>query len=343
MSTTKYFQAGPDDAELHTAPKSPPEPAKMALTHHSPDFVKLMKYTVKALDKVTIHNPSRDAPADFDESTQAVPEATLHMASGLTDTEEALNELLKVSVIHTQMIEQLQEANDEVSEQLQMILEKMHRMDADMRALRATQTINSLAKQYLFRADKTATDQQTFTPSPDRYQQSFVNPFVMSPVTTYDRSHWTDMSNNIAATLAVAPQVPDSPSSSSNPQERRPAKPHRYAPRLFPPHMKWTARSKADASAREEHVKRSRVTYDGTGGQTPNMSPTAVVALGDGDSSAKQECFQDNEDTESVYGSVSSGESSLEGDAECDEPEEPSEPSLSSWIYGKATKALFRR
>lgn len=88
---------------------------------------------------------------------------------------------------------------------------------------------------------------------------------------------------------------------------------------------------------REEHVKRSRVTYDSKGGQTPNIPPPSLRHDDGGIHEKLQASLRDSPSDQSSNRSVSSADDSEEDD----EYDESAEPSLTSWLYVKAAKALF--
>lgn len=326
----RHFTAAPDDAELDMEPKTTPQSAP---TYHIDDLDEPMENIVNALIKMGIYSPPGDSDVGNDEMAQGVPKATSNVVSRVTDTEDALAELVRVSFIHTHMLMDLQAANAALSEQLEATTVRLDQMQVEFHALRDAHSTRFLSNDN-FNLRETTFDGQSFMVSPAGHQHSVINRFVTHPVPGYDSSDWMDMSD-IATTLAVAPQITSSASwassqsSSSSFRERRQSKPHRYATPL--PQPSSDGDIKADASDREEHVKRSRITYDGNGGQTPNILPPDITSTGDLDEE-RQPSSSDGSSMQSAKESMSSGEDGG-----------PSEPSLTSWLYGKAAKMLFRQ
>lgn len=88
---------------------------------------------------------------------------------------------------------------------------------------------------------------------------------------------------------------------------------------------------------REEHVKRSRITYDCNGGQTPSISPRAI-SIGSGTDARQQVCDPAiSNATPKVSRSIASSHDTNE-DSEADKTPEVT---LTSWLFDKASKVLF--
>lgn len=88
---------------------------------------------------------------------------------------------------------------------------------------------------------------------------------------------------------------------------------------------------------REEHVKRSRITYDRNGGQTPNISPNAV-SFSAGIGVQQEVCYPANS---TASPQASRNIAPVKEDRKGTEADETSESSLTSWLFEKASKALF--
>ncbi|KAJ4406482.1 hypothetical protein N0V82_010117 [Gnomoniopsis sp. IMI 355080] len=254
-----------------------------APTYHVDDLSDSMTHIAETLETMAIYSAPCDPDTNDGETSQEAPETIPSVASRIRGTEEALAELVRVIFIHTNMLKELQGANTALAEKLKATTVKMDQIKVECRALHDAEDIDFMPK-HSFDADE--------SPFEGRY---FCYPFVPDIIPRYDNSQWTDMSG-LAATLAVAPQVPGNASSPSS-----------------------RSSSSSYKERREEHVKRSRVTYDSNGGQTPNILPPDSI---------------DQSKTRSIDGIVSSGEAECNG---------PAERSVSSWLYGKATKALFRQ
>lgn len=186
-----------------------------------------MKHVAKALEKTSIYNVPCDSVADDNETLQDSPEAVSNVASRVTSTEDALAELVRITLIHTKMLKDLQTANAALSEQLKSTTMRLKQMEVEFRALRDTETID-FTPQHL-------SDGRLLIISPDGHHCIFDNPLMSNITPQYDNSQWTDMSG-LAVTLAVAPLLPDtavsasSRSTSSICRESRSFKPYRFGP-----------------------------------------------------------------------------------------------------------------
>lgn len=223
----RRFSAAPDNTEIDTSPKLPPQPTMMPPTYHIDDLAEPMKHITRPLEKMAMCNPPNDSNTDDDGKPQDVPQAISKVASRVTGTEDALAELVRVAFIHTNMLKNLQTANAALSEQLKSTTMRLNQMEVEFRALRDAKAIDFMPK-HLVNVNEAIINGRLV----DDHHHNFHNPFTRNTGPKTECFQWTDMSS-LAATLAVAPQVPGSASSAfsrssnSDYRERRPFKPHR--------------------------------------------------------------------------------------------------------------------
>lgn len=189
---------------------------------------------------MAVRNPPDDTDAENNEAPFDIPAGSSNMASRVMATEDAVVELIRVTVIHTKMLKDLQTANAALSKQLEANKMNLDQLEVNFRALRDAQT-SKLMPKHIFDTDKTTSDDQLFAFSPGIQYSRFLNAFPPHSNTPknltpeYINSQGMDLSG-LAATLAVAPRLPSSTSpassrsSSSSFKERRHFKPHRFVP-----------------------------------------------------------------------------------------------------------------
>lgn len=271
------------------------------------------------LDKMAIFT----APSDSDDDTAQDTSPTSPNGPGHRITVDELTAMFRMTLVHTNMIHKLRAANNSLADQITAIIARQEHLALEMAQVRQDRS-GAFA----------------FTPGPH-------SPRSAAPLRTSSwlglesgrpGDQWQDMSD-IATTLAAAPNGPSpalSRSSSMSNQsykERRPARPYRYVCSipvkiLFP----------CQHGNREEHVKRSRITYDRKGGQTPDISPTALSfpaslttsSVIDSSSDEKEEVNEETVATETAPTETAATEN-----------DGTSESSLTSWLFDKASKALF--
>lgn len=221
-------------------PEVPTNPTMTTPNSNIRELDEPMEHIFNALERMAVHDPPDDTDAENNEAPFDIPEASSSTASRVMATEDAVVELIRVTVIHTKMLKDLQTANAALSKQLEANKMKLDQLEVNFRALRDAQT-PKLMPQHMFDTDKTARDDQLFAISPSAQFSRFLNAFPPHSNTSnnltpeYINSQGMDMSG-LAATLAVAPRLPHSTSPASSRsssysfKERRPFKPHRFVP-----------------------------------------------------------------------------------------------------------------
>lgn len=221
-------------------PKVPLNPTMTTPTSNIGGLVEPMEPIFNALGRMTVHDQPDNTDAEKNEAPFDIPEASSSMAARVMATEDAVVELIRVTVIHTKMLKDLQTANAALSKQLEANKMKLDQLEVNFRALRDAQT-SKLMPKHMFDTDKTTSDDQLFAFLPSARYSRFLNAFPPHSNTSNNltpehvNSKGMDMSG-LAATLAVAPRLSSSNSpassrsSSSSFKERRPFKPHRFVP-----------------------------------------------------------------------------------------------------------------
>lgn len=224
--------------KLDMDPKVPLNPMMTTPTSNVGELVEPMEPVFNALERMAVHDPPNDTDTENNEAPFDIPEASSSMSARVMATEDAVVELIRVTVIHTKMLKDLQTTSAALSKQLEANKMKLDQLEVNFRALRDAQT-SKLMPKHMFDTDKATGDDHLFAVSPSARYSRFLNafpPHSNTPNTLapeYINPHGMDMSG-LAATLAVAPRLPcstspaSSRSSSSSFTERRPFKPHRF-------------------------------------------------------------------------------------------------------------------
>ncbi|CAN8096386.1 unnamed protein product [Discula destructiva] len=299
--STKYFTAAPNAYDLILESASRPKPLQPT------DTAPIQPS--EALDPTGQIMPSLENMAIFeipsacdDGAMQELQPTSPELASQSTNRLYALTELFNALCVHPDILTGLEVANNTVAKDLTSATARLDELETEPLQMQGGNAIP---------CGRAAVSPE----SPHQTPAAPLHANIWSASGTGQFAYqWHDMSD-IAATLAAAPKGPSSGSSRKssssffNFKEGRPSRPHR-----------------------EEHVKRSRITYDCHGGQTPDISPTAL-STPPGESARQKTRFpaDGSASPESCRSTVSSLELT----------DEYLEIGFATWLIEKAKKALF--